>query len=371
MLSAPESAIPTPSAGDGKRDLTRSQIFELVAAWLRPVISMEPARVPDIAMPWETIAEAASYHFVSPALGCTIGSDPLLPEKARDYFQVLLELNRERNEVIVEGLTGALRALNDVGIQPVLLKGAALLTENAYRDRGMRVMQDIDLLVPDARLQDASNAIVSAGFDPKQDSETPAGHHHLPIQVHRETGLGIELHRELSEDRWCPLVDARRCFDGAMPVAVGDGAAMMMNPTDRVAHIVVHAQLSDDRHRRGVPQLRQLLDLAVLRTRHEAGIDWHELETRFRTNGELSALTDMLAWASHLFGQPSPFANHAQDRMAVERMRRAIDGASDGRPGQRFVWLIQQGWSVLTTDPRRFVTAVRRGRWKSAKPPRW
>ena len=102
------------------------------------------------------------------------------------------------------------------------------------------------------------------------------------------------------------------------------GELVMPSATDRIAHNIVHGQLSDRNHRRGVPELRQLLDLAVLRAHHEADVDWDALARRFRSAGFERVLADTLTCAEHLIGQPLP-AGIERRHGAITRMERAIE----------------------------------------------
>jgi hypothetical protein len=53
-------------------------------------------------------------------------------------------------------------------------------------------------------------------------------------------------------------------------------------------------------------ELRQLLDLALIRTRHEKAIDWTQLDRRFSAAGVGHVLAANLRVAERLFGQPVP-----------------------------------------------------------------
>ena len=135
--------------------------------------------------------------------------------------------------------------------------------------------------------------------------------------------------------------------------------------TDRIAHNIAHGQLSDRNHRRGVPELRQLLDLALLRADHEAEVDWAELARRFRSSGFQRVLADTLTCAEYLIGQEMP-AGIERRPVAIRGMERTIERTRGRKAGAALLWTLRDAASALKADPRRLITAFRRKRWRSA-----
>ena len=69
-------------------------------------------------------------------------SDPALGRLKDAYRRTWYE-----NQLLFHALSGLLRSLHEAGIQTVLLKGAALVSQY-YRDYGLRPMHDLDILIP-------------------------------------------------------------------------------------------------------------------------------------------------------------------------------------------------------------------------------
>ena len=104
--------------------------------------------------------------------------------------------------------------LNAVGIEPVLLKGAAHLADGIYPDPGVRIVGDVDLLVPAGSAPDALPSLLRSGFvaaAPTPLVSLPM--HHLPRLCDRDTGVAVELHTEVVRRResGLPGVDAYVC----------------------------------------------------------------------------------------------------------------------------------------------------------------
>jgi len=83
-------------------------------------------------------------------------------------------------------------------IDPVLLKGASFATRY-YPEPHLRVMGDIDLLLPQDRISEAQNILMRKGFEklepvPGMDYET---HIHSAPLFHPDRNFWVELHRSL------------------------------------------------------------------------------------------------------------------------------------------------------------------------------
>ena len=88
----------------------------------------------------------------------------------------------------------------------------------------------------------------------------------------------------------------------------------------------MHDQLNHENYRLGKVELRQLLDLAMVRARHGNAIDWTELDRRFGSVGSGPVLATYLQFAEVLLGQAAPPAlSHGPRSRAMADFRRDID----------------------------------------------
>lgn len=288
----------------------RDQAYRTAAAALRPVIGGAPLPLSD-GIDWLLVVEAASHHLVTPALAWALAGEEDLPEELRDYLAATLSLNEDRNRRILESAEAVLTALNAAGIVPVAVKGAATLIEGLYPAPGIRILSDIDLLVAPDALMPAFAALDAAGFKPTKPLHSGRWfverHHHLPMQIHPGHIAGVEVHRDLLPTRYRHILPAARVLARAEPRTFRGLSLRVPHPADRVAHNIAHSQLSDGGHG-GVPSLRQLLDLTVLRSRLGPGHDWDEVDAAFRSARQAHVLRDTFGYAQLLLGQPSPFA---------------------------------------------------------------
>jgi len=182
----------------------------------------------------------------------------------------------------------ALEALRGAGLEPLVLKGAALLP-TAYRDAGARPMGDMDVAVPDERIGAAVAALTEAGFH----STEPDPVRLLTVRHSQafadEDGLEIDLHRGML---WRPGLDEEFWRDSVEIEAMGEPARSLC-PPDQLLHVCIHGAAWNP-----VEPVRWAADAYKTLEAAGEGFDWGRL-TRMATRGRLSApLHDALACLS-------------------------------------------------------------------------
>ena len=235
----------------------------------------------------------------------------------------MARLNGKRNERLRRQLEQVARALNDAGIEPTLLKGAAYLIGDVYPASAARLTGDLDILVPQHRGRDAIAAMQSIGFG--SDLPIPESHHHFPRMRHIETDILIDVHTRLQHDLSDPIVPVAWVHEQSQLIEFRGTRVRMPPPTILVGHNIVHDQLNHERYARKTIELRQLLDLAILRSRYEQQIDWGELDRRFSSVGLGHVLATYLRYDKALLGQRKPAISSAPRKHAVRRLRYAME----------------------------------------------
>src|SRR5262245_2711813 len=115
---------------------------------------------------WMAMLDLANRSLATAQLCAALmasGNAHLIPDDVRVFLVEVQSRNRERNRRLIGQLRDALRALNAVGIEPVLLKGIALwasMPESAFD----RILADLDLLVRSEDVDRAIGALKDAGF---------------------------------------------------------------------------------------------------------------------------------------------------------------------------------------------------------------
>ncbi|MGE3959606.1 MAG: nucleotidyltransferase family protein [Vicinamibacterales bacterium] len=85
--------------------------------------------------------------------------------RLHDALQSAVDVNRLRNAVLRKSAIEATRALTRAGIRTMWLKGI-WLAHAMYEHPGLRMMSDIDLLVPEGSRREAAAALRTLGYEP-------------------------------------------------------------------------------------------------------------------------------------------------------------------------------------------------------------
>ncbi len=257
--------------------------------------------VPLPDLDWETIVSVSSHHLVTPALYPALVSkeafDPL-PEDLKRYLSYVHELNVDRNTTLMDQGAEIARVLNPIGITPVMLKGMAYLFSDLHRDRGARVVGDIDCFVPQDKAEAALDRLQETGYTFLWD-KGPELHHHLPPLSKEGSPAVVELHTHPIKRDFAALISVED-FIAGVTVLTRDGAKIgLPSPTHQALICIEHEGLAnrDDDFLR--VSLRGLHDLACLVAREE--IDWQDMASRFQKTGLSSTLRRYLALARGLF----------------------------------------------------------------------
>ncbi len=99
---------------------------------------------------WDNVVKLSTSHYVFPALYCNLKRCDFLkflPEDLVSYMKHITDLNRQRNEQIIEQAKEINELLTSHDITPIFLKGTGNLLEGLYEDITERMVGDIDFLV--------------------------------------------------------------------------------------------------------------------------------------------------------------------------------------------------------------------------------
>lgn len=99
---------------------------------------------------WDAVVKVSTGHFVFPALYCNLSRANFLHYLPKDlvlYMKHITDLNRKRNQEIIEQAREINELLLANNITPIFLKGTGNLLEGLYVDIGERMVGDIDFIV--------------------------------------------------------------------------------------------------------------------------------------------------------------------------------------------------------------------------------
>jgi hypothetical protein len=203
-----------------------------------------------------------------------------------------------RNLHFAAELKIALTALNDAGVETILLKGAHLM-DALYHDPSKRPISDLDLLIRPVDADAALTALRSVGYD--ADPKTAR----FGLLADREVALDkkglhtviTELHTDLNRStrhHWFPM-DA--LWQRAVPHVVDGQSTRALCLEDNLVYLCAHA----------VPHaFSQIIWLKDIASLVETGPGWDALVERARESHAVKAVYAALVLSRDLLGASVP-----------------------------------------------------------------
>lgn len=226
------------------------------------------------------------------------------PELAR--YASVYRHSWARNRLAFQAGARVIERLADAGIETIVLKGAAA-SVLYYRDDGVRAMEDVDVLVPRARLAATFEVLARAGWKVEQ-SRGPAPLSPAWLANRHSAGFSdtngrsFDLHWYVSADALVDDADAP-FWAASVPMRLSGVATRALCATDFLHHALAHAAWS------GTPHLRWAADaMAVMNGPGASPIDWSRLVEHAVRRRMVLPLRRSLAWLRHELAAPVPEA---------------------------------------------------------------
>ena len=155
---------------------------------------------------WDAVVKVSTSHYVFPALYCNFKRADFLkylPADLVDYMKHITDLNRDRNTQILQQAHELNSLLLANNIRPIFLKGTGNILEGLYEDIGERMIGDIDFLFSEEDSYSAIKILKSDDYTtPKELLNNYPGHRHFPRLVKQENIAAVEIHKEVTIDKY-------------------------------------------------------------------------------------------------------------------------------------------------------------------------
>lgn len=160
---------------------------------------------------WDSVVRLSTSHYVFPALYCNlkrVNFLHILPAGLVEYMKHITDLNRERNQQIIEQAREINELLLSNNIPPIFLKGTGNLLEGLYEDIAERMVGDIDILVEKNNCETAFKLLLQKGYFNKSEiSKISRYHRHLPRITNPNKIGAIEVHKEMLKKKQSKFFD--------------------------------------------------------------------------------------------------------------------------------------------------------------------
>jgi hypothetical protein len=237
---------------------------------------------------WDTVVHEANRHLIAPALYACIRDRGLLgfiPAEVENYLRFLHGLNEERNRRLKQQAIETLSALNEAGIEPLLIKGSALLMIIPEHRLGTRMISDLDIVVDKGAVERSVARLLGIGYQTLPDNPGL----HAYGKFYRPSDVGsVDLHLRPPGPAYLFAED--RSLRG-MSLEVLGVRINIPTPPEWVTHLIVHDMIQDRGLRTGDVSLRRLLDCReILSLGYD--IDWDMVRDRLPA-GRLALARDL------------------------------------------------------------------------------
>lgn len=172
------------------------------------ILSFEPnesllrSQLSDPKMDWEWLVKSSSQQGVMTSAYCRLKHKNLidvLPNDLNTYLSEITNINRNRNQSLLDQVKELSHLFNTHKIHHVFVKGCALLASGVYNDIGERMIGDIDVLVEPTHLHKAGRLLKETNYTSLDESlfGKYKDHRHLPRLIHPDRLGAVEIHSKL------------------------------------------------------------------------------------------------------------------------------------------------------------------------------
>lgn len=285
--------------------------------WLLAALTgRELPPLPETDDPWDTIVTQAVQQRLAPLLWFRLrgrSAAAAVPDDVMVRLRAVYLANAVQGMKHLQELGRVLTALQAANVPAIALKGACLAQE-VYGNVALRLMGDMDLLVPRSSLVQSVEVMATLAYHAGYRHESEADQafrQHLPRFV-TDDGKVVELHWTIAD----PVLRMRfgdrelvGIWERARGIRLGNAPALMLAPEDMLLHLCLH---SAGQHLFFFNGLRNLFDVSMLIDRFGAELDWRLVAERADEWGMRRSAWLMLLLAARMAGAKVPESVLAQ-----------------------------------------------------------
>lgn len=222
---------------------------------------------------WESVWRLSRIHGVAPLVYRTLSSicPASVPPAIHDSFRRHIQANALLNTWLAKELATLLEALAAKGVHAIPFKGVTL-AQSAYGDLSLRECAELDLIVEQASIPQASQVLWSKGYQPiSQDMES--GNEltkPCPFFQKKNGIVAVNLQWAMTRPHFGFRLDGREFWDRLKPIHLPTKTVMGLCPEDLLILLCVHGS------KHAWEQLKWTCDVAEL-VRRRPALDWSRI----------------------------------------------------------------------------------------------
>jgi len=222
---------------------------------------------------WEYLTQSAIRNGVGALLYKNIlslnFSDKIPPEtilKLKNVYYLLIS----KNVILYEHFKEAVIAISKQGISVIALKGI-FIAEKVYKDIGLRLLSDIDLLIQTEEIEKAANSLINSGFVDYNKILHKNFHLKKDFAFVKNDVL-LELHQHIHQCSQDINVNISDYWKRSKKTTVNGLDVFVLSDEDMIQHLCLHLFVH---LRKGNFSLISFVDIAELLTNYYSNFNWN------------------------------------------------------------------------------------------------
>jgi len=267
--------------------LEQSKLYSILIACLKKD-QYEPNKSDLLALSsedWSNLSALAATQRITPLLWHRLKQknlETLVPETAAVQLQSGSLRNALKNLRFNGELSCLLTALRKENIPLILLKGI-VLSNNVYKNIGLREMNDIDVLARPGDLERIAVILAGRGYRPMMPIDvnyTLQSDHHLPGFI-KKGHPTIEIHWNITDPNKHYSIEPQGLWERAVPVQIVGHKTRMLSSEDLLLHLCLHTSYGHS----FTFGLRPFCDITEVIDHFGSASDWQTVVDRAEDQG--------------------------------------------------------------------------------------
>lgn len=263
---------------------------------------------------WDYVIETSVRHAIAPLVshalhqvGAREDIGSFVPTAARANLDDLYRRSDTRNRVMLEALAEILDALGAAGVPVMALKDVQLVLD-AYPDRALRPMGDLDLLIRKDDYAEAARCLRAVGFERRPPVDMPYTRRYASGQGfwRERDAVWLDLQWGVAQREWDLGEEGRftygvdRMWQTARPLSFDGRDLLGPSPDEMLFHLCLHLEGHE------YSELILFTDIVELLRHVGAALDWERFRESVRLHSAESSVHYVLLLAQQLFGVALP-----------------------------------------------------------------
>jgi hypothetical protein len=245
------------------------------------------------------VVKASTGHYVFPAIYYNLKRANFLhylPEDLVFYMKHITDLNRDRNQQIIEQAKEINTLLLNNNITPIFLKGTGNILEDLYEDIGERMVGDIDFIVSKEDFKNTIEILKKEKYNTNNEVHLDF-HWHYPRLVKENRIAAVEVHKKVLKNPYSNILSFKMINENTLTF----NKIKVASYENQILNSILPKQINDNLYHSKIIQLRTVLDIYLI----NKNLNGYFPKTNIKKID--TRLNNFIACSSFIFGNKKSF----------------------------------------------------------------